>query len=127
MLAICKYRGTIKQYEENPLIVKIMKEVMDADAPIADNKMFNVMASFAFCDINADVAIHSFTIEIDTRFLMKLFDVDLLNRNYFAFHTQYPEWCVRSLLELKELPEEIFDPNYRLKMAIKEYREKKYK
>ena len=62
MLAICYYRGTIKAYEDNELIRKIVSEVENADvviAPIADNKMFYVMAQFTDGDINADVALHS--------------------------------------------------------------------
>ena len=62
MLAICKYRGTIKEYESHELIRKIIKEVEEADviiAPIADNKMFYIMALFTNGDINADVALHS--------------------------------------------------------------------
>lgn len=62
MLAICYFRGTIKPYESSRMIKDIIDEVMSADvviAPIADNKMFYVMAQFADGEINADVAIHS--------------------------------------------------------------------
>jgi len=62
MLAICYYRGTIKKYEDNKKIQKIVSEVEKADvviAPIADNKMFYIMAQFTDGEINADVALHS--------------------------------------------------------------------
>ncbi len=62
MLAICHYRGTIKAFEDNKTIKKIVADVEGADiviAPIADNKMFYIMAQFADGDINADVALHS--------------------------------------------------------------------
>lgn len=62
MLAICYYRGTIKEYEGNAMINKAIAEVEDSDliiAPIADNKMFYIMAQFTDGEINADVALHS--------------------------------------------------------------------
>ncbi|MCF0112242.1 MAG: DUF3990 domain-containing protein [Erysipelotrichaceae bacterium] len=62
MLAICYYRGTVKKYENNAMIQKIVSEVENADvviAPIADNKMFYIMAQFTDGEINADVALHS--------------------------------------------------------------------
>ena len=62
MLAICFYRGTIKEYADSSLVQRIVKRIEDADvvvAPIADNKMFYIMSQFAEGEINADVAIHS--------------------------------------------------------------------
>lgn len=62
MLAICYFRGTIRAYSENEMVRKIVSEVENADviiAPIADNKMFYVMAQFTDGEINADVALHS--------------------------------------------------------------------
>ena len=62
MLAICHYRGSIKAFEDNEIIQKIITDIESADviiAPIADNKMFYIMAQFADGDINADVALHS--------------------------------------------------------------------
>ncbi len=62
MLAICFFRGTIKEYTESSMVQGIVRRIEDADvviAPIADNKMFYVMSQFAEGEINADVAIHS--------------------------------------------------------------------
>ena len=62
MLAICYFRGTIKEYAESSRVQHIIKKIGDADiviAPIADNKMFYVMSQFAEGEINADVALHS--------------------------------------------------------------------
>lgn len=62
MIAICHYRGTLKGFSSNPMIVKIISDVEAADvvvAPIADNKMFYVIAQFVEGEINADVALHS--------------------------------------------------------------------
>lgn len=62
MLAICYYRGTLKEYLPNEMISGIISRIEAADliiAPIADNKMFYTMAQFTDGEINADVALHS--------------------------------------------------------------------
>ena len=62
MLAICHFRGTLKEFDDNKTIKSIIKDVENADvviAPIADNKMFYIMAQFTDGEINADVALHS--------------------------------------------------------------------
>lgn len=62
----------------------------------------------------------SYTREQSTRFIMQLFDYKQMNDVYFAFHTQDPEWCIRNLLEMNNLTENIFDNNFRLKQIIKD-------
>ena len=62
----------------------------------------------------------SYTREQSTKFVMKIFDYKQMNEVYYSFHTQDPEWCVQSLLEINNLNENIFDNNYRLKQIIKE-------
>lgn len=62
----------------------------------------------------------SYTREQSTKFVMKIFDYKQMNDVYYSFHTQDPEWCVQSLLEINNLNENIFDNNYRLKQIIKE-------
>ena len=62
----------------------------------------------------------SYTREVSTRFVMKLFPYKQLNDVYYSFHTQDPEWCVQSLLEMNDLSEEVFDNNLRLKKVIEE-------
>ena len=62
MLAICYFRGSLKEYSSNIKIQNIISEVEKADviiAPIADNKMFYIMSQFTDGDINTDVALHS--------------------------------------------------------------------
>ena len=62
MLAICSFRGTIKEYTESSMVQGIVRRIEDADvviAPIADNKMFYIMSQFAEGEINAEVALHS--------------------------------------------------------------------
>ncbi len=62
MIAICYYRGTIRDYENNSIVQNVVAKIEAADvvvAPIADNKMFYIMSQFAEGEINADVALHS--------------------------------------------------------------------
>lgn len=62
MLAICYYRGTLGEFRSNSKVSQIVADIEAADvviAPIADNKMFYVMAQFTEGEINADVALHS--------------------------------------------------------------------
>ena len=62
----------------------------------------------------------SYTRGVTTQFVMKLLPYKQLNDVYYAFHTQDPEWCVRSLLEMNGKNEDIFDNNLRLKAVISE-------
>ena len=61
----------------------------------------------------------AYTREQSTKFVMKLFNYNQMNDVFYAFHTQDPEWCVRNLLELNNLTEDVFDNNYRLKKVIR--------
>lgn len=61
----------------------------------------------------------SYTRMVSTKFVMKLFDYRQMNNVYFTYHTQDPEWCIRSLLEAKRVTEDIFDNNLRLKAIIR--------
>ena len=49
MLAIAYYRGWIEEYKDSPKVLNIIKEVEAADviiAPIADNRMFDIINEF---------------------------------------------------------------------------------
>ena len=65
----------------------------------------------------------SYTRDVSTKFTMELFPYRQMNEVYFTFHTQDPEWCVQSLLEINCLHEEIFDNNFRLKEVMREKQE----
>ena len=60
----------------------------------------------------------SYTRNVTTKFVMNLFPHKQLNGVYYTFHTQDPEWCLQSLLQINNLGEEIFDNNFRLKSVI---------
>lgn len=62
----------------------------------------------------------SYTRDVSTKYLMNLFSYEKMNELYYTYHTQDPEWCVRSLLEVHGLTEEALDKNARLKKIIKE-------
>ena len=61
----------------------------------------------------------SYTREQATSFVMNLFKHKQMNEVFYVYHTQDPEWCIKSLLDINNLDENIFDNNYRLKMIIK--------
>lgn len=63
----------------------------------------------------------SFTRETNTNLLFKWFPPEQLNNVFYSFHTQDPEWCIRSLLEMNNLEENIFNPNWRLLQAIRTF------
>ena len=53
---------TLGEYVSNSMVREIVNEIEKADiviAPIADNKMFYIMAQFTEGAINTDVALHS--------------------------------------------------------------------
>lgn len=60
----------------------------------------------------------SYTRQTKTHLLIKWFPFEQLSILYSAYHTQDLEWCVRSLLIVNHLSENIFDPNWRLKQAM---------
>ena len=68
----------------------------------------------------------SYTRNINTQFLFKTFNYKKMFELYQVYHTQDPEWCVKSLLELFNLNENYFDCNYRLKQEIKKHYHEMY-
>ncbi len=60
----------------------------------------------------------SYTRDLSTSLAMHLFPYRQLNKVFYSFHTQDLEWCVRSLLELNHLSEDVLDKRQRLKAII---------
>ena len=80
MLAICYFRGSLKEYSSNIKIQNIISEVEKADviiAPIADNKMFYIMSQFTDGDINLEVELSPEleTVWLTQKQMEELFDV----------------------------------------------------
>lgn len=61
MLTIAYYRGTLEQYESHPMIQKLIEKSRDCDyiiAPIADNRMFQIIDSFISGEITDEQCKH---------------------------------------------------------------------
>lgn len=122
MLAICYYRGTLKEFSSNPMIVRIVEEVENADvviAPIADNKMFYVMAQFTEGEINADVALHSLSAsKLGLQFIFRTEEAlqNLIPIEKFYLSNPEREDCRRFLNERS------YEIDTKLKLAKREFK-----
>lgn len=61
MLTIAYYRGTLEDYESHPVIKKLIEKSRDCDyiiAPIADNRMFQIISSFIGGEITDEQCKH---------------------------------------------------------------------
>ncbi len=61
MMTIAYYRGTLKKYETHPIIKKLRRESEECDyiiAPIADNRMFQIINSFIDGEITDEQCKH---------------------------------------------------------------------
>ena len=122
MLAICYYRGTLNNFRDNELIKKIVADVEEADviiAPIADNKMFYVMAQFVDGEINADVALHSLSAaKLGQQYVFKtskaIEKLKLIEKYYLSKPER--EECRKRLIERG------FEIDTKLKLAKREYK-----
>ena len=62
MLAVAYFRGTLDKYKDHPLLKRIINKVKAVDyliAPIADNRMFNIIDRFIEGEISDQQCIHS--------------------------------------------------------------------
>lgn len=126
MLAICHYRGTLKEYDQCNLIKEIVAQIDSADivaAPIADNRMFYIMAQFADGEINADVALHSLSasnlgLQFVFRTVAALNSLTPIEKYYIC--TPEKEDCKKSLSD------RAFAIDTKLKLAKREFRTGKY-
>lgn len=59
-----------------------------------------------------------YTRDCSTRFIFNLIPPNELKRMYYVYHTQSEEYVVRSILEIKNLDEDIFDKNKRVKSFL---------
>ena len=61
MMTIAYYRGTLREYEEHPLIKELVTRSRDCDyiiAPIADNRMYQIINSFIEGEITDEQCRH---------------------------------------------------------------------
>lgn len=62
MILISYYRGYLNEYSNSKVLTDILKKMNDVDivvAPIANNKMFQILSDFALGNITSSEAIHS--------------------------------------------------------------------
>lgn len=61
MMTIAYYRGVLEEYENHPIIKKLIEKSCDCDyiiAPIADNRMFQIINSFIMGEITDEQCKH---------------------------------------------------------------------
>ena len=122
MIAICYFRGTIRNYAKSEKVRAVIDKVEKADviiAPIADNKMFYVMSQFAEGEINADVALHSLSASrLGLQYILKtekaLKNLVPIERYYLSVPER--EDCRKKLIERG------YEIDTKLKLAKREYK-----
>ena len=126
MLAICYYRGTLKEFSNKSIVLNTINEVESADvviAPIADNKMFYIMAQFTDGEINADVALHSLSAsKLGLQYIFKTEKALRRLKPIERYYLSEPE----RLDCRKKLNERSYEIDTKLKLAKREFRKGLY-
>lgn len=122
MLAIAYYRGRLGEYEDHPIIKSIRQKIASADyiiAPIADNRMFEIIGSF----IDGEIT------DIQCRHCLSA--TDLGNQYVFKTEAALKQVSVRrhcylcereKMFYLKSKQEESKIGNDKVKIARRQYR-----
>jgi hypothetical protein len=126
MIAICYFRGTIRDYEACSTVQNIIRKIEHADvviAPIADNRMFYIMSKFADGEINADAALHSLSAsDLGQQYVIKsdraLKKLVPLEKHYLSVPER--EDCKHSLIERS------YEIDTKLKLAKREFKNGMY-
>jgi len=122
MLAICYHRGTLGTFSNDKQVQNILEKINNADviiAPIADNKMFYVMAQFTEGEINADVALHS--LSASKLGFQYIFKTDKALSKLIPIEKYY--LCIPERDECKKmLIERGFEIDTKLKLAKREFK-----
>lgn len=126
MLTICYYRGTLREFSNKSIVLNTINEVESADvviAPIADNKMFYIMAQFTDGEINADVALHS--LSASKLGLQYIFKTEKALQRLKPVERYYISELER-LDCRKKLNERSYEIDTKLKLAKREFRKGLY-
>lgn len=122
VLAICYYRGKLEQYKNSSIIKNIINKINKADliiAPIADNRMFNIMSLFVNGDINVNVTLHSLSASsLGKQYVIKkeqALDKLCFIEKYYLCEKERKE-C------LEFLNERSFEIDTKIKMSKREFR-----
>ena len=126
MIAICFFRGTIKEFAGSSKVAQTIKKIEDADiviAPIADNKMFYIMSQFAEGEINADVALHSLSASnLGLQYIIKTENALKKCIPVERYYLSYPERQDRR----RALIERGYEIDTKLKLAKREFKDGLY-
>ena len=106
MIAIAYYRGWIDRYKDSPIIKTIVDRVEDADvvlAPIADNRMFDIISEFIRGEITDLQCQHALSVtNLGRQYAIKtekgLHNLSLIRQNYLSKPEK--ESCVKQRLEM---------------------------
>ena len=122
MLAVCYYRGNLKQFENHESIRKIIDEINSCDliiAPIADNRMFHIMNLFSEGEINCDTALHSLSAsDLGLQYVLK---TEKAINKLMPIEKYFISSAERENIN-KKIIERSFDIDTKLKLAKREYR-----
>lgn len=106
MLAIAYFRGWLDEYKNNPLILKIINELEDVDviiAPIADNRMFDIINEFVENEITDEQCKHALAAtNLGFQFVLKtqkaVTNLSYLREMYVS--SKEKEYCINSRISL---------------------------
>ena len=109
MLAIAYYRGWIDKYKDSPKIKKVAKRVEEADfvvAPIADNRMFDIVSEFVRGDITDLQCQHALSAtSLGKQYVIRtenaLRHLAFIHQNYLSKPEK--EDCIKQRLEMNNL------------------------
>ncbi len=106
MIAIAYYRGWIDRYKNSPIVKTIVNRVEEADvvlAPIADNRMFDIISEFVRGEITDLQCQHALSAtNLGRQYVIKteegLRNLSLIRQNYLSKPEK--ENCVKQRLEM---------------------------
>ncbi len=112
MIAIAYYRGWIDLYKDNPIVETIVSRVEKADvvvAPIADNRMFDIVSEFVRGEITDLQCQHALSAtNLGRQYVIKsekgLRNLSLIRLNYLSKLEK--ENCVKQRLEMNNLSQD---------------------
>lgn len=124
MMTIAYYRGTLDEYKDHPMIQKLIEETKNCDyiiAPIADNRMFQIINSFIDGEITDEQCKHCLAAtNLGMQYIFKsekaLAQIELLERCYISDNER--EYYRNIRLDESRLG------NNKVKLARKQYRGK---
>lgn len=112
MLAIAYYRGWVDKYKESPEIKKVIGRVEEADvvtAPIADNRMFDIVSEFVRGDITDLQCQHALSAtNLGKQYAIRtgnaLQHLAFIRQNYLS--SPEKEACIKQRLEMNNLSQD---------------------